>query len=105
MDRKINIFKYLMLCIACVFIFLATINISYPQENLSLTGIIRAVNPQTGIVRIQVTSEQCKGLWNFKFPEYAKDDLDNSIVGKRLQFTIDSPICDPKRLHTIVLER
>ncbi|HON86342.1 MAG TPA: hypothetical protein PK864_10020 [Syntrophorhabdaceae bacterium] len=105
MDRKKVFLKYLTPFIIFVFLSLAFFNLSFAQEKLNLTGIIRAIDATSGIVRIQVTSERCEGLWNFKFPDYAKDDLDKSMVGKRIQFSIDSPVCDPKRLHTIVLER
>ncbi|HOP85090.1 MAG TPA: hypothetical protein PLM71_11020 [Syntrophorhabdaceae bacterium] len=104
MNKKSVFFKLLAPCIIFGF-SLINFHVSFAQENLSLTGIIKSVDAVSGIVRIQVTSENCSGLWNFKFPDYAKDDLDKSIVGKKIQFTIDSPVCDPKKIHTIVLER
>jgi len=105
MSKKSLFFKLLAPCIIFACVFLIYPNLSFAQENLSLTGIIKSVNAVSGIVSIQVTSENCRGLWIFKFPDYAKDDLDKSMVGKKIQFTIDSPVCDPKKLHTIVLER
>ncbi len=104
MDR-IKSFSKVFVFFAILFILISFPRTSFSQEKLNLTGIIRAVDPITGIVKIQVTSENCKGLWNFKFPDYAKEDLDSSMVGKKIQFNIESPACDPKRLHSIVLER
>ncbi|MBP9561021.1 MAG: hypothetical protein KBE27_04295 [Syntrophorhabdaceae bacterium] len=97
--------RYLLVSFIIFFLMLFVSDISFSQDNLNLTGIIRSVDSVSGIVRIEVINERCRGLWNFKFPDYAKDDLDNSMVGRRVQFTIDSPVCDPKRLHSIVLER
>lgn len=104
MDKIKSVLK-LFVFFVVLFLFISFSGTSFSQEKLNLTGIIKAVDPITGIVRVQVTSENCKGLWNFKFPDYAKDDLDSSMVGKKIQFNIESPACDPKRLHSIVLER
>ncbi|HOJ43739.1 MAG TPA: hypothetical protein PK800_06430, partial [Syntrophorhabdaceae bacterium] len=77
MIKKEVFLKYFTPCVLIVFFLLAFSNLTFGQEHLNLTGIIRAVDATTGIVRIQVTSERCTGLWNFKFPDYAKDDLDS----------------------------
>ncbi len=104
MDR-IKSFLKISIFFLVLFLLIPFSRTSFSQEKLNLTGIIRAVDSVTGIVKIEVTSENCKGLWNFKFPDYAKEDLNSSMVGRRIQFNIDSPACDPKRLHSIVLER
>lgn len=81
---------------------LICIRIGFARDNLFLTGIVRSYDSNTGIVRINVTSEGCKGLREFRAPEDAKGDIDASLVGQRLQFYIDSATCERGRVYSIL---
>ena len=101
---RLNTRSFIMFCVV-ILLSLFIINPSHSEENLLLTGIIKSVDAISGIVRIQVSTEKCKGLWNFKIPDYAKEDLDKSMIGRRIQFVINSSVCDPRNIYTIMLER
>lgn len=78
---------------------------SWAVDNLFLTGFVKSVDNNSGIVRVNVTSESCKGLREFRVPEDAKGDLDTSLIGKKLQFYINSATCERGRVYNIILER
>jgi hypothetical protein len=72
------------------------------RDNLFLTGIVKSYDSSAGIVRINVTSEGCKGLREFRVPEDAKGDIDASFIGQRLEFYIDSSICERGTVYNMV---
>ena len=74
-------------------------------DNLLLTGFIKSYDINNRIIRINVTSEGCTGLMEFWVPEYAKDDLDASLIGQRVQFYIKSSTCEQGKIYEMVLER
>jgi len=87
-----------------VFIILSPLFVqtSVAQDHLFLTGIIRSVDSNSGIIRINVTSEGCRGLREFKEPEGEKDNMDASLIGKQIQFYIDSAICERGKVYNIL---
>ncbi|OPY81022.1 MAG: hypothetical protein A4E64_00078 [Syntrophorhabdus sp. PtaU1.Bin058] len=74
-------------------------------DDLLLTGFIKSYDANKGIIRIDVKSEGCTGLREFGIPEYAKDDLDPSLINQRIQFQIKSPTCERGRLYEMILKR
>jgi hypothetical protein len=66
---------------------------SMAQDRLFLTGVVRSVDSISGIIRVNVTSEGCKGLREFKVPADAAKDIEATLIGKRMQFYIDSATC------------
>ena len=77
------------------------------QENALLTGFVKSIDQKNGIVWINVTSQpkSCKGLREFRMPEDAKEDLNTSLIGKRLQFLINTGKCERGKVYEILLER
>jgi hypothetical protein len=73
-------------------------------DNLSLTGYVRSIDSSNGIITLDITSEGCRGPRSFRVPDDAKGDLDASLVGKRLQFLIDSSRCERGRIYNIVFK-
>ena len=73
-------------------------------DNLSLTGFVRSIDKNNGIISVQITSGSCKGLRTFRVPDNAKDDLDD-WMGKPLRFVIDSSQCEQGKLYNIMEEK
>lgn len=71
-------------------------------DHLSLTGFLRSFDAKSGIVRIDVTSEGCKGLREFKEPGGANGSMDQSLVGKQIHFSIDSSVCERGKVYNIL---
>ena len=71
-------------------------------DRLYLTGVIKNVNPVTGLVYVDVRSESCHGMRIFK-----ADDLEGLIgyIGMTVSFFIDSNTCDDTSIHTIRVSR
>lgn len=66
---------------------------SMAQDRLFLTGVVRSVDSISGIIKVNVTSEGCKGLRDFKTPTDAAKDIEATLIGKRMQFYIDGATC------------
>ena len=77
---------------------------SIAVDNLSLTGFVRSIDSNNGIISLDITSEGCRGPRSFKVPDDAKGDLDASLIGKKLQFMIDSSKCERGRIYNIVFK-
>lgn len=88
-----------------VVVIACPINIAGALDNLLLTGVVRSIDTVTGTIWIDVTSEGCTGLRGFKVHEEARVDLDTSLIGKRLNFLIDSSTCERGRVYYIPFER
>lgn len=97
-----NIFqrRKLWFFLAFMCLLLSFVQISVAQDHLFLTGIVRSFDSNSGTIRIDVTSEGCKGLREFKEPDSSKADTD--LVGKRIHFSIDSAVCERGRIHNIL---
>jgi hypothetical protein len=74
-------------------------------DNLLLTGFIKSFDANRGVIMVNVTSEGCEGLREFRIPEDAKEDLDASLIGKRIQFYINSNTCERGKIYDIIFER
>ena len=74
-------------------------------DNLSLTGFVKSFDNNSGIVRVDVTSESCKGLREFRMSDDAKGGLDASLIGNKVQFYINSATCERGRVYNIISER
>jgi hypothetical protein len=77
---------------------------SLAVDNLSLTGFVRSIDGNNGIINLDITSESCRGPRSFRVPDDAKGDLDASLLGKKLQFMIDSSKCERGRIYNIIFE-
>ncbi len=51
---------------------------SLALDNLSLTGFVRSIDKNNGIISLANNIGSCRGLRAFKVPDDAKDDLDAS---------------------------
>ena len=76
--------------ITLIFLFVQS---GLAQDHLLLTGVVRSVDSKSGIIRVNVTSEGCRGLREFKVPADVAKDIEASLVGKQMQFYIDSATC------------
>jgi len=74
-------------------------------DNLFLTGFVKSFNASSGVIRVDVTSESCKGIRELRVPDDAKNDLDASLIGEKLQFYIDSATCERGKVYNMILER
>jgi hypothetical protein len=95
--------KIWILLVSLMFVFLCA-QTGVALDNLSLTGVVRSIDKNNGIISLDITSEGCRGLRAFKVPDDARDDLDASLMGKKLQFMIDSSKCERGRIHNIIFE-
>ena len=88
-----------IVCITIIFLFVQT---GMAQDHLLLTGVVRSVDSNSGIIRINVTAEGCKGIRDFKAPSDAAKDIEATLLGKRMQFYIDSATCVSGRTYNIL---
>ena len=71
-------------------------------DNLYLTGIIKNVNPVTGVAYVEVLSSSCRGMRTFR-----ADDPEGLQyqVRRKVSFFIDSDTCKDTAVHTILVSR
>lgn len=74
-------------------------------EALFLTGIVKSLDSGRGILKIDVTSEACRGLREFSLPPSLREEIDETLLGRRIEFYIDSPRCEAGRVYTIRFEK
>lgn len=99
--------KGTVICLALVLI-MPLCRTCFSEEHtdyLLLTGFIKSYDASKGIIRIDVRSESCTGLRDFSVPEYAKEDLDPSLINQRVQFYIKSAVCERGRIYEMIFER
>jgi hypothetical protein len=72
------------------------------SDDLHLIGIVKTIDPRTGIIFVDVQSESCPGMRRF----YA-DDLGamGKYVNQTITFFIDSATCRDTAIHTIKVSR
>jgi len=105
MERLLR--KWTILCPVLVLI-ISLCGTCFADESIDyllLTGFVKSYDAGRGIIRIDVRSEGCVGLREFIVPEYAKEDLDQSLVNKKVQFHIKSISCERGRVYEMILER
>jgi len=73
-------------------------------DELLLTGIVRSIDKNNGTIGIQITSEGCRGLRLFKLPDDVKNDMEDSLKGKKIVFSIDSSRCEQGKTYNIVFK-
>lgn len=102
--RKMNALMRKEFWFFLAFIVLAPVCVQtvFALDHLFLTGFLRSFDSKTGIMRIDVTSEGCKGLREFKVPDDAKGEIDNKLMSKRFTFQIDSATCERGKVYNIV---
>ena len=98
MSKKVWIIPVSLMCV-----FLCAQR-GFALDNLFLTGVVRSIDKNNGIISLDITSEGCRGQRAFKVPDDDRDDLDASLIGKKLQFMIDSSKCERGRTHNIIFE-
>lgn len=99
--------KGTVVCLALVLI-MSLCRTSFSEEHIDdllLTGFIKSYDANKGIIRIDIRSEGCTGLREFGVPEYAKEDLDPSLINQRVQFHIKSTTCERGRIYEMILKR
>lgn len=101
---KSFIVKQMGIILVSFTLILAGVQVGSALDNLSLGGIVRSVDKDNGIITLNVTSESCRGLRTFRVPDDAKDDLDDSLIGKRLLFSIDSAKCEKGKIYNIIFK-
>jgi len=70
------------------------------KDELRLTGIVKEIDPKTGIVFVDVQSESCPGMRRF----YAeKTGAMDRYVDLTITFFIDSSTCRDASVHTILV--
>jgi hypothetical protein len=89
-------------CVVFLTLMLVFVLPGMAQDHLLLTGVVRSVDSNSGIIRINVTSEGCKGIRDFKAPSDAAKDIEATLLGKRMQFYIDSATCVSGRTYNIL---
>jgi hypothetical protein len=73
-------------------------------DELYLRGIIKSYDKQKGIIWVNVLSEGCRGLREFRLPENAKEDLDPSLIGQKIDFYINSSVCEKGKIYNMILK-
>jgi len=96
MNKKIGI-----VLVSFVFIFIC-VETGFAVEALSITGKIKSIDSVSGIISVDVTSENCKGVRTFKVPDDTKGDLTSSLIGEKLNFKIDAVRCERGKIYNIV---
>jgi hypothetical protein len=87
-----------MLLIWVVAFFVLCIHSSEAVDELYLTGILRTVDANSGIVVVDVMSQSCPGLRRFKLDKIT--DLEG-LEGKKISFSIDSSVCRRDEVYKI----
>ncbi len=88
--------KYLMFffsAVACSILDVQSVN---AVDALYLTGIVQTINAHSGIVIVDVKSEGCCGIRNFRV--YDVSTL-GDIKGKTISFFIDSSTCRGGKIY------
>lgn len=93
----------IIFCVGFVTLIVLCAQLGFAQDNLFLSGIVRSFDSNSGIIRINVTSEGCKGLREFRIPGDAAKDFDATLVGQRVQFYIDSATCASGRTYNMLI--
>jgi len=86
-----NVFRALFLTAIIILTF--AFSKSSATDELSLRGIVKAVDSKAKIVTVDVKSESCLGLRHFKVDDPSKF---TSILAKEVSFQIDKSTCKGK---------
>ena len=95
MERKK---KCWMLLISILAFSVLSIHSVEAVDELYLTGIVRTVYANSGMVTVDVKSHSCRGVRRFKFD----NTLDmEGLEGKKISFSIDSSFCKAGGIYKI----
>lgn len=96
--------KMKVLKILILFSFLSiSVQNAYSVDELHLTGLIKSYDKEKGLIRVDVLSEGCRGLREFRVPESVRLDLEPSLIGQRIEFQINSSRCENDRVYNMIL--
>jgi hypothetical protein len=91
--------KWWMFLIWIVAFSVFCIHSSEAVDELYLSGILRTVNTNSGIVVVDVKSQSCPGVRRFNFDK--SEDLEG-MEGKKISFSINSSVCSSGEIYKII---
>lgn len=74
-------------------------------DELYLSGIIKSYDKEKGLIWVDVKSESCRGIREFRVPESVRLELDPSLIGQKINFFINSSTCEPGKFYNMLLGR
>ncbi|MEO0228297.1 MAG: hypothetical protein ABIL70_09645 [candidate division WOR-3 bacterium] len=74
-------------------------------DELYLSGIIKSYDKEKGLIWVDVRSESCRGIREFKVPESVRLELDPSLIGQKIDFFINSSRCESGKVYNMFLGR
>ncbi len=84
-------------------ILLISFQTAFGIDELHLTGIIKSYDKEKGLIWVNVSSEGCRGLREFRVPESVRLDLEPSLIGQRIEFQINSSRCEKDLVYNMIL--
>lgn len=96
MKKRIRLCISLLLTI--ILFLLLCINFVTAGDELFLTGIVKNINPKSGIATIEVKSGNCSGTRIFQTEDISELE---DLQGKTISFFIDSPTCKGNEIYTM----
>jgi hypothetical protein len=96
MSRREQSLILLMSFVAFLVLNIQSVN---AKDELYLTGVVRTVYANSGLVLVDVKSKSCPGVRRFKFD----NTLDmEGLEGKKISFSIDSSVCKAGVIYKII---
>lgn len=74
-------------------------------DELYLSGIIKSYDKEKGLIWVDVRSESCRGIREFRVPESVRLDLGPSLIGQKIDFFINSSKCEQGKVYNMLLGR
>ncbi len=91
--------KYFLITFVLTILLIASFLNIYPviaSDELFLVGIVKNIDYITGIVTVDIKTESCKGIRNFKALDLAEIE---GLKDKKISFFIDSSICQNGKIY------
>ena len=85
---------------AGVFVFPS---LSASVDELFLTGIVKGIDQQTGIITVDVKSESCRGIRHFKLIDATS--FKDILPGRKISFRINNATCKSDVVYKMILPR
>ncbi len=70
-------------------------------DALLIRGKVKSIDTFKGLIVVDVYSEGCRGERTFRVAGGIDEDLDD-IIGKTLEFYIDTSVCEPGGVYSII---
>ncbi len=102
MKKCHSVFFFLLITFFLMFTVL-TVDQAVGKDELFLTGIVKGIDQQTGIITVDVKSESCRGVRHFKLIDASS--LKDTQPGKKISFRIDSSVCKSDIVYKMILPR